>query len=147
MSLLEAGKCQKCLSGSCLFVGSNEHLVYCGSQTKLSSTLGEWEGCTFLFSYFPVHQWRSWETAHEAPCVPAAQPSWPDSALHPPLLFYSGFFLSCGLNQPAQALRMNSIRKHTGEEGKRILAKSQNGNNNTEIGMEHPPISPGCWEN
>lgn len=45
------------------------------------------------------------------------------------------------------ALRMNSIRKHAGEDGKRILAKSQNGNNNTEIGVEPSPISPGCWEN
>jgi hypothetical protein len=42
---------------------------------------------------------------------------------------------------------MNSIRKHTGEEGKRILAKSQNEANNIAVGMEYSAISRRGWEN
>ena len=44
-------------------------------------------------------------------------------------------------------LQVHSIRKRTVEEGKRILAKSQNVDNNIPIAMEHSRISWGCCEN
>lgn len=44
-------------------------------------------------------------------------------------------------------LQIHSIRKRTGEEGKRTLAKSQNVDNNVPVAMEHSRISWGCCEN
>lgn len=136
---------KKSLTSASLLV--KEHLFYHCSQTLLCTGLGEGEVSTSLFSYFLVHPRRS--QGDGTPCTPCARSrAFLTVQLELLFCFLLLWFLPSLWTWPASsALRMNSIRKHTGEGGKRILAKSQNENNNTEIGMEHSPISPGCWEN
>lgn len=140
MFLLGAGNARS-LSDSCFFVSVKEHLVYHCSRLRPGLVWGNGRSLhpTSLTSWCIRGEARQTAVASSSPAFFLTERF---TLLFCFILLWFFPVVSSGL-----ALRMNSIRKHAGEDGKRILAKSQNGNNNTEIGVEPSPISPGCWEN